>query len=342
MKLWVVRGGRHGAYEEMALERGLACLGWVETPSLAKARSREDISEILRAAYPDYSVAQISNNSGQLNAFAREMARGDLVVMPLKGQPQLAIGRVTGDYEYRRDLGEGIRHARSVKWIRPDVPRSLLQPDLLRAMGGIQTVFGIKRNNAVERIQAITNGQADPGFQPAAAEEETQGEEAVAKETEDIEQTARDQIRRYIQDNFPTHDLARLLEAALQAEGYATARSEPGPDGGVDILARRGPLGFEGAKLCVQVKSSSSSVDVRVLRELQGTMTNFKADEGLLVSWGGFNRAARKEARQSFFSVRLWDADDLIAALQRNYSRLPEELRKELPLKQVWALVTEE
>jgi len=71
-------------------------------------------------------------------------------------------------------------------------------------------------------------------------------------------------------------------------------------------------------------------------------MTTFKADEGLLVSWGGFNRPVQQEARLSFFSVRLWDADDLIAAIERTYDRLPKELQAELPLKRVWALVVEE
>ena len=110
----------------------------------------------------------------------------------------------------------------------------------------------------------------------------------------------------------------------------------------MDILARRRALGPDDPKLCVQVKSSSSSADVTVFRGLQGTMATFQADEGLPVSWGGFNQALTKEARLSFFSVRLWDADDVLAALQRNYDRLPEELQKELPLKRVWALVADE
>ena len=71
-------------------------------------------------------------------------------------------------------------------------------------------------------------------------------------------------------------------------------------------------------------------------------MQNFKADQGLLVSWGGFNKAVEKEARLSFFSVRLWGADDLIEAVMKNYDHLPEELQNELPLKRIWALVIEE
>jgi restriction system protein len=62
-----------------------------------------------------------------------------------------------------------------------------------------------------------------------------------------------------------------------------------------------------------------------VLRELQGVMPRFGAEHGLIVSWSGFKESVFREARQLFFEVRLWDAGDLVAALQRNYERLNED-----------------
>ena len=62
----------------------------------------------------------------------------------------------------------------------------------------------------------------------------------------------------------------------------------------------------------------------------------------LLVCWGGFNSAVLKEARLSYFAVRLWSADDLVQAVLRNYDQLPEELQADLPFKRIWALVQEE
>lgn len=81
---------------------------------------------------------------------------------------------------------------------------------------------------------------------------------------------------------------------------------------------------------------------MNTLRALQGTMQTFKATQGLLVSWGGFTRAASREARQSYFHVRLWSAADVLDAIYRVYDRLPEEIQAELPLKRVWALVLDE
>jgi restriction system protein len=33
------------------------------------------------------------------------------------------------------------------------------------------------------------------------------------------------------------HNLARLVEAILKAQGYITTKFEPGKDGGIDIIA---------------------------------------------------------------------------------------------------------
>jgi restriction system protein len=125
----------------------------------------------------------------------------------------------------------------------------------------------------------------------------------------------------------------------LHADGYQVEVSKPGADGGVDILAGTGPMGFGQPKLAVQVKSGSAPADVSVLRELQGVMPRFGAEHGLIVSWSGFKDSVIREAKQLFFEVRLWDSGDLVAALQENFERLPEELQAGLPLKRIWLLV---
>jgi restriction system protein len=101
-------------------------------------------------------------------------------------------------------------------------------------------------------------------------------------------------------------------------------------------------MGFDTPRLLVQVKSSDSAAGVNILRELQGVMKNFGAQQGLLVSWGGFNGKTREEARRNYFDIRLWDAGNLVAEIQKHYENLPGEIQAELPLKRIWALVLEE
>jgi restriction system protein len=82
--------------------------------------------------------------------------------------------------------------------------------------------------------------------------------------------------------------------------------------------------------------------DAPMLQNLQGSMHSVGADHGLLVAWAGFKRTVREEGRRTFFGVRLWDSDDLIARLVGVYDRLPAEIRDEIPLTQVWTVVEDE
>ena len=342
----MVRGGRLGETEQLALDEGLAIIGFHDVPDLGGAESREAIEEMVREAYPDANDGKIRNFTGQLYAFVSRIKEGDLVAMPLKTRPQVALGRVTGPYRYRPEFSAG-HHTRSVVWLRPDVPRTRFGQDLLYSLGAFMTVCQIRRNDAEQRVMTILDDGVDPGIQTGAGTSESESPTSEAEEDEstsvpDVEQLATDQILSQLEVRFKGHELARLVDAILKAQGYVTTLSPAGPDGGVDVLAGRGPLGLDGPKICVQVKSSESSSGDNVLRELQGSMTSFKAEQGLLVSWGGFTTETRREARQHHFSVRLWDASDLLAALVEHYERLPEDVRADLPLKRIWALVLED
>ena len=158
-------------------------------------------------------------------------------------------------------------------------------------------------------------------------------------EAVDIEQQAKDKIVKHIATKFSGHSLARLVEAILKAQGYITKNSEPGKDGGVDILAGSGALGFNEPRICTQVKSSSPPLDVRILRELRGVMQRVNAKQGLLVAWGGFTNI--QEARSEFFSIRLWDQGNLLDEVLAHYEHFDDELKTELLLKRIWTLVEE-
>lgn len=330
MALWLVRAGRHGEQEALALDNDIAVIGWSDLPDLAPVKTREELEVLCRNTYPNDKPNTVTNWVGQIWAFRERIQVGDLVVLPFKSRSAVSVGRVAGPYQYRMDLGEDTHHTRPVQWLRTDLPRSTFEQDLLYSFGAFMTVCQIQRNNAEERVRAILQGQS-PG----------DTEERAPEEIANLEEYARDQLRDYIARKFRGHELARLVNEILKAQGYQTALAPAGPDRGVDVIAGRGPMGFDRPRLCVQVKSSDSPVDVGVLRELQGVMKNFGAEQGLLVSWGGFKNSVISEARRLFFEIRLWDTGDLVRALIENYDQLSEEMRAEIPLKCFWALVLE-
>jgi len=341
MKVWMVRAGRQGEDEGSALEAGFAIIKFRELSDLSTVKSREEMLSLFRKTFPHDSKYRLGNFAGQMWTFGHRIEQGDIIALPLKSAPRIALGRVTGPYKFQNVRGES-RHTIPVNWIRPDVSRSEFGQDLLFSLGAIMTLCRIERNNAEARFEALINGQKDPGYQSPTKLKEANEESESSVSSVDVQQLVQDQIMKYIEQHFKGHDLARLVDAVLNAEGYITKVSPSGPDGGVDILAAKGMLGMEEPRLCVQVKSQQSPADVTVFRTLQGTMQTFQADQGLLVCWGGFNKVVLQEARQRFFSVRLWDSKDLMEAVYRDYDRFPEELQAELPLKRIWALVLEE
>ena len=129
-----------------------------------------------------------------------------------------------------------------------------------------------------------------------------------------------------------------LIEEILKAKGFTTYRSPEGADFGVDLLASSGTLGFGTPRICVQVKSTDGTVDRPTLDQLIGTMSNYNADYGLLVSWSGFKSSVIKEIPKHFFKVRLWDSKKIIEEIFDNYDNLSDTIRAEIPLKRVWML----
>ncbi len=341
LMLWCVKGGRHGEYEQLMLDKGVVVIGWKDLGDLRQFKSKADLQAEYARLFPNASAARRGNHVGQLWAYVYEMKSEDLVVVRLKTTAAVAVGQVAGTYEYRAELASP--HAHTTKWLQTDVPPDRFGQDLLFSFGAQKTIARVRRNDAETRVKAIASGKPDPGIAvaakgPAPQQQAPSEEDEADLEERDLAELARDNIRTYLSRRFTGHELARLVEAILKAQGYVTYKSPPGADGGVDILAGAGPMGFGSPRMVVQVKSGDSPVGSGVLRELRGTMQTRNADQGLLVSWAGFKTATEQEARQSFFNVRLWDQDELITALLEHYERLDETVRVDLPLKQVWVL----
>ncbi len=339
-KAWMVRSGRRGEHENLALDEALVMLGWPELQDLSSYKDRSALRDLVIGTYPDATKQRVANWTGQLWTMLHRMQVGDLVVLPLKSKPAIAIGRVTGDYAYRIELPEDARHTRPVKWLRTEVARTAIGQDLRHSLGSLLTICELTRNDAYKRVLALASGASDPG-----AGEETQSAGEAGTDTEatefELERLVRDQIIDRISERFPGHKLSQLIAAIFQAKGMTTFIAPNGKDGGSDVLAGSGPLGMDHPRICIQVKFTQAPVDVRVIREVQGVAGHLGADQVLVVSWNGVTRDADRELRQKFFNVRLWTSDDVLRELSHVYDQLPEEIQADLPLKRVWMLASE-
>ena len=102
------------------------------------------------------------------------------------------------------------------------------------------------------------------------------------------------------------YEFQDMVAALLRSMGYHTPFVAPrGPDGGVDIIAYRDPLGTSAPRISVQVKQRpDSKASVQEVRELSGLLRR-DGDTGLFVSTGGFAKDALNLSKLSLsISVR--------------------------------------
>lgn len=333
MTLWLVRAGKQDERENLDLENEVAAIGWQQISDLRNFNSRDGIIDELNEKYPNEGHRTIRTWASELLSFSRNIQIGDYVAMPIRDRSSIFLGRVTGDYQYKPDFPINSRHTRGVEWLN-EYPRNAFRQDILRSLGSLLTVGRVRREFADTYIEALIEGHEPPEIEIT--------DEIEAEDNENIEQIARDQISSYIHLNFREHSLERLVGAVLEAQGYKVRISPEGPDGGIDILAGAGPLGFDPPRLAVQVKSGQTPVNVDVVRAFSGVMDRFGAEHGLVVAWSGFRGTAERETSQDYFKIRLWDAEDLVKNIQKYYDQLPADIQAELPLKKIWILLPAE
>jgi restriction system protein len=350
MTLWLIRAGSRGEHEQKFLDEGRVYVAWEGLDvDLSLLADRQGLIGVLEERFPDEKTKALVNWSSQVWPFVKDMAQGDWVVMPSKLQSGLYFGELTSDYHFEAAGPNPYYHWRSINWFSGLIPRTVFPQDLLYSFGAFMTICRIQRNDAEARVKAMAarNWQTESvaasaprilgGLQSVAG-----GEDAAEAAEANLEELAADQIVRLIEARIKGHGLASLVEAILQAEGYTTYRSSEGADGGADILAGGGELGFGKPQICVEVKSGSETVDRPTVDKLIGAGQKFGAETCLFVSWGGFKPNVQKELARDFFRVRLWSRKELLEKLFTHYDQLPEEIRLALPLKRVWMVAQQD
>lgn len=317
MSVWVVRAGKHGEGEDFALNSNVVGVDF----SLPKGVTQYPSREVLR------QNTESNNAANQLWRFAHDLQVGETVVLPCKLSRLVAVGQVTGDYRYEPDWP--YPHIRPVKWDAVDLPRASFDQDLLYSFGGLSTVFQVNRTNAQERIDRVVRQHLGETTDEPAAPPEALDDEVAAVDWDEL---ISDYVAQRIRQKFTGHRLEYLVESILIAEGYTTLQTRRGADGGVDVVAGKGQMGFGEPRLCVQVKSGIAPANVETYRGLQANLRNIGASHGLLVSLSDFTREVHNENERSFFQIRLWGSGELTQNLLASYDRLPADIRADIPL----------
>ncbi|MFI2558371.1 CBS domain-containing protein [Nocardia farcinica] len=245
-RAWLVRSGRGGERERKALTEGLTIIGWPEIGDLSRYRTWQELKQGLREAYPDASPTMLGNWAGQLWKFETAIQEGDLVVMPLKtNYGFVAVGRVSGAYEYHGDEPPDFRQVRKVDWLRTDIPWENIRPDLRASLGSLLTVCGLTRHDAAARIEQLARDGSDPGFH--GDEEATSSaellEDAAARDPSNPRQLTVRSLLEHWGVERRTAAAVSMIKADLAENGLTTRPAFT--EGGLSDVVALVPLGSE-------------------------------------------------------------------------------------------------
>jgi restriction system protein len=125
MALWLVRAGSAGEYENKFLEENRIYFTWEGlSTDLTKVKGKKELYDILVKLYADVKPAAIINWTGLAWPIAKEMKKGDWVVLPSKKKPAIYFAEiVVGDYVNKPDTPDPFCHYRDVRWIATAIPR---------------------------------------------------------------------------------------------------------------------------------------------------------------------------------------------------------------------------
>lgn len=160
--VWIVRAGREGRDEQLAIDEGVCVIGWSELGELSLSATREDLKGAIERTGGERRPASLASQAGQIYRFLHEISVGDLVVLPLLSKREhVAIGRVAGDYKFRTDgafAKSDAVHTRPVEWLATDLPYERFDPDLREAFGQQGTISEIGKPHAAQRIIDVVGG----------------------------------------------------------------------------------------------------------------------------------------------------------------------------------------
>jgi hypothetical protein len=152
--LWVIRAGKKGERERNALEQNEITIGWTEFSDFLNFKDIKELKQYYHTVFRSANRIQIGINVAQIWTFVHRIKKGDNVILPLRSQSAFAVAEVIGDYVYRKNAHENLRHTREVKWLGT-ISRSDLDRNVLNSIGAQMTVFQIKRDEVKSQLMSI-------------------------------------------------------------------------------------------------------------------------------------------------------------------------------------------
>ena len=324
---------------EELVDRGFISIGYEAMGDLRiVGDDQQAMKDEIEAKYPSIKAGAIPVWAGTLRRFAFALEIGDLVIAPNRASSTLNFGRITSDYIWDSSVPEH-KNRRLVTWLKTDVPRTDFPKKALFEIGSAVTLFAVKNHRHVfeaflesDDASRQVSGTTMTDTLDDIAESMTQAAEDEPSAAK-AEQHTRDFILATLLELEPS-EFEEFTADLLRSAGYIARATQVSGDRGVDVIAHRDPLGFEGV-IKVQCKRSSSAQGSPVVNQLKGTLSS--GEVGLFVGLGSYTTDARA-LEHSSQSLRLLGGRDVVEMTLANYSDLSPRWRSRIPLRQVYVV----
>lgn len=318
--VWGIHAGASGEADSDFLEGGIVGMGWAKLGDLSHhARSRDTLKAWVRESYPEYKEGRVPVVAGMLYRFVHEIKEGDYVVYPRKADRTLRLGRVTGPYAHRQGLV--FPNVRPCKW-EAERPRTAFAQAALYEVGSAMSFFQI-REHADHFLSVFSGAITVEDPEPVSF---------------DPQESTQDFIIRRLEFQLKGAPLERFVKDLLEAMGYRCRLTRASGDGGVDVVASRGPLGFEPPIIRAQVKSTTGTIGDAPVKHLFASVNS--GEFALFVTLGGFTKAATEFAR-SKPNLSLISGNDFVELVLEHYEELSPASKALIPLKRSYIPDTE-
>ncbi len=330
---WMVRAGEGGYMLNKFIENKIIAIGWKQIGDLTKVQDQNEIKELLRKSYPEYSQAQINNFAAQMFKFRFTIEIGQKILSYDASERIYWIGEVKSEYKFNDTKDEDYPHYREINWIK-SVSRDELTPSSKNSLGSTLTIFNVAPeimdellNAETSRLSSISNENLEE------LEREAQELSLLLNEKKEIEEKARE----FIKDKYMKLDawqLQDLVAGILRAMGYKTLVSAKGMDRGKDILASPDGLGLEIPRIKVEVKHRGVKIGSEDIRSFLGGMR--PGERGVYVSTSGFTKDGRYEGERANNPIMLIDNEIIADLIIEHYDKFDPETRALVPLKKIY------
>jgi restriction system protein len=294
-------------------------IGWPALGDLSTlASSRDAFKAAYTKAYPTEKPGAVPVRAGMLFRFAKEIRVGDVMVYPSKFDKTVNIGLVASDYRFSSSKDPEYPHRRTVDW-KAHSPRPQFSKPALDEIGSAITLFRIS-NNTEEFIAALEGAP----FNAADVDAVTAVDTAVQAQ-ESVEDFVIKRLKNGMSDEQFEHFVAELLRSM----GYHARVTPHKGDGGIDILAHRDELGFEGI-IKVQCKHSMVPIGGPQVQQLLGTIE--PGEKALFVTLGDYTADAVRIQRGKSH-LRLIGGAEFVGLIFAHYDKFEPRIKALLPLK---------